>query len=434
MSTLTHPAPAAVAPEGDRTPANVTPFAVGRMDQKSPTSLTNRSTNDDEEAKEPSAITEPVEEGPGPRTDWGIDTVKLSFEVDPNQSLTHSPFWTSVSSRMLPGSRGEDEVHQGKISFLTADVRVTLYAQSRRCHLEFNAARLTHGKSPLLWAPDGLVVLVERILQEVSPHACPTFIGYDSNGVETWAEDWASQVGIKRLDIARNLIIEDPALIKAALPSIECRYGKSKAQYASGKNGWTLVNSTSKSGVDRLYDKEAELATHDIECSLSESSGRLFRFEAQIQGDRLKKHGLTRLADVTDDRAWKALEARWSATGWGSPLPSSSGLLEALSGLSGVKTERLIGFLHLDATGQAASVLQPSHIRSQRKLARELGLTPGMPVELLGQARQHIDLGAGQLMPLAAVEPQPGVLASENRPTRVARPVLDSEASHSLAS
>jgi len=50
-----------------------------------------------------------------------------------------------------------------------------------------------------------------------------------------------------------------------------------------------LVNSTSKSGVDRLYDKEAELATHDIDCSLSESRGRLFRFEAQIQGSRLKK-------------------------------------------------------------------------------------------------------------------------------------------------
>ena len=112
---------------------------------------------------------------------------------------------------------------------------------------------------------------------------------------------------------------------------------------------------------------------------------------------------------MTDERAWKALEARWSATGWGSPLPSSSGLLEALSGLSGVKTERLIGYLHLGATGQAESVLQPSHIRSQRKLARELGLTPGMPVELLGQATQHIDLAAGRLLPLASVEPRPDV-------------------------
>lgn len=338
---------------------NINGFTVDQMDQKSPSSLTNRSGIHEQEERQSSTGDVALPEHPALRTDWGIDTVRLSFDADPNESWTLSPFWTSTSSRKRPGQAVEDEEFLGYLSLPTADVRVTLYAKSRICHLDFNAARLAYGKSPLLWAPEGLTPLVELILQAVSPHACPTFIGHDKNGVETWAEDWAGQIRIKRLDIARNLTIEDPALVKSALPSIQCKYGRSKAEYASGSAGWTLMNATRQSGVDRLYDKGAELANFDINCLLSESGGRLFRFEAQLQGDRLKKHGLTRLSDVTDARAWAAMEARWDATGWGSPLPSSSGLLEALAGLSGVLKERLIGFLHLDATGQASEVLQP---------------------------------------------------------------------------
>lgn len=397
--TSVHPA-ASLEPQ-DRLPqSNPDAFVTVHPDENSTTSLTNREGKDEGKVHEPQLHAPPITTTTSPRTDWGVDTVKLSYDVDPNQSSTLSSFWTSSSSRKRSNSNVEDETYVGNLPFGTGNVRVTLYAQSRICHVEFNAARLAHGKSHHLWPPEGLEPLVEMIIGAVSPYACPNFVRYDADGVEQWDEDWTRQVRFKRLDIARNLTISDPDLVKRVLPSIPCKYGKSKAEYASKNSGWTLVNSTSKSGVDRLYDKEAELSNFGIDCSLSESEGRLFRFEAQLQADRLARHGLACLSNVSNVRAWKALEGRWEATGWGSPLPAPTGLVAALKALPPLRMRRMIGDLHLDAEGLAEGLLTSSQLKTYRREARELGLAPGMPVELLGAPTQYLDLEVGGLVPL----------------------------------
>src|SRR4051794_15138819 len=70
--------------------------------------------------------------------------------------------------------------------------------------------------------------------------------------------------------------------------------------------------------------------------------GELFRFETQVEKERLEKHSLTRLSAVPPETAWAALRARWAATNWGLPLPSSGGLLEIIGGLSPLMQERLV--------------------------------------------------------------------------------------------
>ncbi|GAA4898581.1 hypothetical protein GCM10025789_15680 [Tessaracoccus lubricantis] len=336
----------------------------------------------------------------GLRTDWGVDTVKLSFRVDPNQSLTHAAFWARTSSQIRPGTHVEDETHVGFMNFPKGDARVTLFAQNQVCHVEFNAARLIHGKSAPLLPIAHLQSVAEGVIREVSRYACPDFIRTGPAGLQHWEESWPELVTVKRLDIARNFTVSEPGLIKRVLPAIQCRYGRSRAEYTNSTAGWTLVNSTRRSGQDRLYDKQAELASRDVDCSLAEGNDRLFRFEAQLQGDRLKTHGLTKLRDVSAEASWKALEARWDAVRWGSPLPGDSGIMTALRPLKALQQRKMLGDLHLAAAGMAKDVLTPAQYKRFQADARKLGLTPGMPVELLGEPEQYLDLVEGRLMPL----------------------------------
>lgn len=358
------------------------------------TSLTDRVKNDPD--------TTDTQDGENGSTDWGIDTVKLSFRTSADNSYTWSPFWTSSRTRNRPNSPVEDETYIGCLSLRTGDVRATLYVQNNICHVEFNAARLTHGKSEQLLDPDFLHVWAKAIIEALAPHAGAEFIRYDENGEETWDSNWQSRVQIKRLDIARNFLVSNPDLVKHALPLVQAKYQRVKQEYQNSGGGWTLVNGTQQAGTDRMYDKEAELAQHAIECRFSEAGSRVFRFEAQLQKDRLKRYGLTRLSDVTADRAWKALEGRWEATGWGTGLPGPSGLLEAVEGLSPLVKERMLGFLLMEAEGVSPQVLSPSQVATRRKEAKDIGLVPGMPLTLLGAPSQHLDLHTGRLEPLPA--------------------------------
>ncbi|MBB1510666.1 hypothetical protein [Tessaracoccus sp. MC1756] len=329
-----------------------------------------------------------------------MDTVKLSFRVDPNQSLTHAAFWARTSSQIRPGTHVEDETHIGFVHFPNGNARVTLFAQNQVCHVEFNAARLIHGKSTRLLPVADLQKVVEGVIREVSRYSGPDFIHTGRGGLQHWEEDWPGRVTIKRLDVARNFIVSDAALIKRVLPAIPCRYGRSRAEHTNSTAGWTLSNSTRRSGQDRLYDKQAELANRSIECSVTEGDGRLFRFEAELQGHRLKTYGLTKLRDVSTEASWKALEARWHAVRWGSPLPGGSGIMTALRPLKALQQRRMLGDLHLAAAGMAKDVLTPAQYKRFQADARKLGLTPGMPVELLGEPEQYLDLVEGRLMPL----------------------------------
>lgn len=140
--------------------------------------------------------------------------------------------------------------------------------------------------------PEALPLLVKTFIEKVAHVAGPTFVTIDPNGEEIWDADWQDLVRVKRLDIARNFDVASPDLVKAVLPKVQPAHGKSKVGYNSARSGWTLVNATKQSGMDRLYDKTAELATHGITESFMLSGGRQFRFEAQLQKDRLKGSGL----------------------------------------------------------------------------------------------------------------------------------------------
>jgi hypothetical protein len=304
----------------------------------------------------------------------------------------------------------EAETRTGDYTFVfddrAAKVRVVLYSARGICHLTLTAPRFATDDRLDLLPPSRLKPLVRVVIDSLRESVWPVFVKVTEDGEIVWDQDWDAQVRFKRLDLARNLIVDDEPTVKAGLMAKESRYQKRRSIDLSSKGGWTISNRTNSSGMERFYDKTAEMGTRR---SQSEDEARLvsdekvFRFEAQIMKDRLEAVNLKTLADLTDATAWRALEARWDATQWGRPLPGKTDLLEAVSGLPALSRMALIGFLHMAAEGQLGD-LSPSQLRLQRERAKACGLTPGTPVRLLGQAQTLLDLHAGIHRPLTDAE------------------------------
>lgn len=340
--------------------------------------------------------------------DWGVDTVKVAFQVDLSQCDLYSSVWSFSGSRNLPEAGMEADRFIGWTTFVVdgqdVKVRLELYTMRGICHLQFNAARMVSASRRFLLPPKALKPLVEGVIDDLRHVIWPTFIHVTEDGEACWADDWADYVSIRRLDLARNCVIDEPAVLKSGVESVESRYGKRRSTEVSPNGGWTVWNRTSQSGSDRLYDKVAEVRnTSDEETDALKSTDGLFRFETQLMRDRLKKFGLTRLSDLNDESAWNALLHRWTMTRWGSPLPSPGEVAEAVSALPAKQQPAVIGFLHLSSAG-LADRLAPSQIRTLTRRARSCGLIPGMPIHLLGQAHWRLDLKAGALVRISEEE------------------------------
>lgn len=326
-------------------------------------------------------------------TAWGIDTVTLSFDVDLSLCDIDSPLWMGRSTKKLSEIAQDVDTFTGLLPSEHANVRVALYTLRSVCSIHFNAARLAFGKSEELLHPDALEPMAEGILNALQGTVWPAFDRVSDNGDVIRDANWADQVRVSRLDPARNFLISHPEAIKSGLRSIRSKNMKTQVEYINSEGGWTLENRTKSSGSDRIYDKGSELDSQQVNERLW-SDEKLYRFESQLQGDRLVTLGLKHLSKVNSASAWNALDARWTATGWGQPLPGNSGLLQAVAHLSHTRQDNLLGYLHRRAEGVLESM--PAHYRRERdKLAISLGLIPGLPLDSLGASETRLDIFMG---------------------------------------
>ena len=340
---------------------------------------------------------------------WGLDTVKLSFYVNPDQCDLSSPLWSMTSSKNLRDDQPEADTLSGfhlmHLPHGPFQVHARLYTARNICHLEFPSARFLSADRRDLLPPDALCRVARLIIEDLHAVAWPMFMAITEDGEILWDDDWATEVRMSRLDVARNFLIEDPAIVKASLAAIKGRYQKAWTIDGNANGGWTITNKTESSGRDRFYEKDAEMRGQHFtdRGDLLVSQGTLFRFETQVQKSRLAALGMSRLSDVNAASAWAALEARWEATRWGSPLPGKGNVAVAVSGLPVKQQMELIGFLHMSEVG-ADLHMTDSQRRRMRDLARSCGLTPGVPVAMLGEPTTRLDLRAGTVVSLGEQE------------------------------
>jgi hypothetical protein len=280
-----------------------------------------------------------------------------------------------------------------------ATARVTLYLRTNRCRIEFNPSRVLSPKGTQLLPPELLNTVVSEALDEVRPAAWPMFDTVTPEGEIVRDPDWEAQVLVKRLDLARNFRISAPEAVKAALEAVDPRYLKSKHHYMTGEGAWGIENRTKSSGKDVFYDKSAELGSTDIDPEFDARvavEGGVLRFEAQMRTPRLKSYGLTRLDLISPQACWEALCKRWDATGWGTPITTGGDLYRLVEDLPYAKRARLVGYLMLKAHG-ADTGISAGQERSLRRLAKDVGLTPGLPLESQGAPNRYLDLSTGEL-------------------------------------
>lgn len=330
-------------------------------------------------------------------SDWGIDTVNLSFPVCLSACDESSSIW-SKSSNLIDLETGQEySGWTGYHSTPNGDVRVNLNATKERCYLQFNAARLLYGKSKELLPPQALKPLVGELLIDLQYAVVAAFDINELSGEMTRSAIWSSEVKVTRLDVARNLqITQCINQVKTALELAKPRYGKTKISYENSDGGWTLVNGTASTGQDRIYDKSQELKTVEME-ELIKQDQYVFRFEAQLQKDRLKRSGMTSLESISDLKVWSVLNERWDSCRWGVTVNEPGTLGKALAGLEPKRQKDLAGYLYMASIGTDV-LLSRGYRYEMRKLCLKLGLTVGVPLYEQGAALLSLDLQAGSLV------------------------------------
>lgn len=329
-------------------------------------------------------------------TDWGVDTVNLSFPVCLSACDESSSIWTKSSSLIDLETGQEYSGWTGYHSTSFGEVRVSLNVTKQRCYLQFNAARLLHGKSKELLPPAALKALVGNLLFDLQYAVMPDFDIDERNGVLSRRATWASEVKLTRIDLARNFEIRQSINeVKKALELAKPRYGKTKISYEKSDGGWTLVNGTSSTGQDRIYDKSQELKTVEMEEQMSQNL-HIFRFEAQLQKDRLKRSGITTLEAVTDEKCWLAILERWDACQWGITINEPGTLGKALAVLEPKRQKDVAGYLYMASIGTDV-LLTRAYRAEMRKVCRELGLSVGIPLYEQGIGVLKLDLWKGKL-------------------------------------
>lgn len=325
--------------------------------------------------------------------EWGIDTVTLSIPASYVQVLEKND-WSHVEGKSSYNFDKTAQVSNFSVGY--ANVRVAYMPIYRSIFMSFNAARLISPKSAELLPPAALKPLVEKLLLGVVPQipVLPDFMGIDEDGVVEFAPDWDKQVKLTRLDCDRNFLVDCPEYLRHALSHVKGKYQKTVHLYFNHE-GWTRANTTESAGMDRIYDKSAELRNLELEERFHWDK-RVYRFESQLQRDRLKTFGVTTLDRIDDEAVWNVLERRWDACGWGIELPGQEGGLDELL-LSLGEKDRIpfLGFMVATAEGITDKVDSKQRKRLSR-IAKDMGLVPGLPVSSYRKMTKFLSLWHGK--------------------------------------
>lgn len=316
---------------------------------------------------------------------WGIDTVKLTYDVDPSTVDTEHVMWKRKSTVGVSAEVGETTEFIADAQFGDARARVSLSLLRGCVTWEFEAGQLAGLDRPMLLPPDALEHLVRPLIEQYEHVFRPSFVKVDEDtGEMTWANDWAAEVQIRRLDVTRDIAVPRnlESAFKEALASINPRYSRGVAQrYDNRDGGFTYYNPSGTQGTDRVYNKDAQMNIQ------GDSLFVRYRVEAEMKRERLKRLGMETLAQVCSERVWMALESRWKALRLDQPLPNRSQVMERLAQLDLEQQIDAMAYLGFK-TYSTESRLPRRRMTAIRRALREVGLNPrkglmGQPCTLM---------------------------------------------------
>lgn len=332
------------------------------------------------------------------RRDVGVDWLNLGFDLNLDQSDLESDYWspTKRRSERIPGVAYPRLYAQVPFGKTYAQIELDLIRF--RCFLRFNPSSALFGKAFDLVDAEESKLVVTKLLDALQPDIFGVFDQVLDTGEVVRAPEWQSQVTLTRVDAARNLYIDEPEQFKRLTPLSRGKHNPTNHQYEKNGSTWGLVQQTKQEGQERLYDKSLELVQQVREEEIFEVERNWFRFETQLQRDRLKKFGFETLAGLTQERLWEALEQRFLATGWGVPIRRQGSVTESLRGTPPNELLTMLGFMSMKRLG-IANMIPPRRRKVYERMIRESGLTSDDPVDL-GPVRGFVDVRLGAIREL----------------------------------
>ncbi len=329
----------------------------------------------------------------------GIDWIGFSFDVNPNYGDSLSPLWAINKA----GNSPEPGVHYKnlwmELPIGQTVAKINFQPEILKCYVHFNPSTAIYGKSATIAPYRACEALVSRLLDSLQPFVHAEFDLVDDNGNITRANLWQRSIKLTRLDCARNLYIADAFQAKKCLQQQNPRNLKTKYTFQNGLKGWGLVNKTKAEGQDKIYDKEQELRSIAGQVPAPDPRGTLFRYETELKRTRLKKYGFRTLADISEDKAWLALQQRWEACRWNIQMSEPGTLAQAISGLTFTQQCGVVEYLAMHSMGLGDG-FSPSRHRHMGAIVRKLGLKLGEPIEAQGEAKYALDLRIGSVIPI----------------------------------
>ncbi len=328
-------------------------------------------------------------------SNWGIDTVKLTYDVDTSTVDTDHPMWKRKSTVGISSEVGETTEFIADAPFGDARARVSLSTLRGSVTWEFEAGQLAGMDRPTLLHPDALMHLVTRLIQQYEHAFLPRFVAIDhETGEISWEPDWASQVRISRLDVTRDVAVPRhlESAFKEALASLNPRYSRGVAQrYENRDGGFTYYNPSGTQGEDRIYNKDVQMKVKGDQDLIR------YRVEAQLKRERLARLDMKTLDRVSGDRVWKALESRWKALRLDKPLRNRSQIMDLLAELELEQQVDAIAYLGFKTYG-AEDRLPRRRLVATRKVLRDVGLNPRASLMEQPSTMMHLPLETGLLV------------------------------------
>ena len=306
---------------------------------------------------------------------FGYDMVSCLIPIDADFTSIADPEWqtrTTEGSEILdrnPYMRSDRILKLDGFPELVFKVQVRENGSILR--LEFNPSKIKHETTELGTLDDirfGIKAACARLTQDVRPEWAIDKETGEIHDPSSWPENWETAVRITRLDVTYDFIPTSAQRLLDSLLKVSPKYNmKVWAIYFKGKLESLTIPYGKTNGRIVLYNKHTE------DNRFPEGT---IRFEVQARNQMLKKHGLTILSKITDERAIELLETRLGLALWDTPIYDLDNRSEALQAkpISWSKKVQLLGYLEARDNGIDLGI--PERTKKQyEKEIRELGLT-----------------------------------------------------------
>lgn len=210
-----------------------------------------------------------------------------------------------------------------------------------------------------------------------------------------WTEPFPA-LRLMRIDLPRDFAgVSDMPRVLAQYFAIPVPHASYDALHRgqSGQRVQTLQRGTTKRWIVRAYDKHEQLRSvaptfPSQRRMIDEAPPGTLRVEVQLRSPILREHGITTLADATEETLSSLQRKYFERSGLGRTIGGRDALSLARQRLEvegrGRQWAPVLGLLLADALKQPSNLSRTTQMK-YRAIARELGITPADVLNVCGQ-------------------------------------------------